>query len=324
MHMHHHHGHSHGCSHNHGHPQDKHRHHHHHDLPENFDRGFALAAGINMAFVIAEMGFGFFSNSLGLIADAAHNFSDVIGLLLAWGGAFLSRMNPTAQRTYGYSGASILAALGNAALLFVATGGIILNSIQRFFDPAPVETSSVIWVALIGILINGGTAMIFHKTQAHDLNARGAYLHMIADAAVSLGVVIAGFVIMHTGWLWVDPLIGLVIAGVILIGTWGLAKEALHLSLAGVPKHIDRDAVYTFLKNLPGVTEVHDLHIWGMSTTSSALTAHLVKPEGIPDDSFLHGVALELEKRFNIHHPTLQVERGDDTEPCKFASDTVI
>lgn len=322
--MHYHHSHFSSCSEDYAHPQDKHRHHAHHNMPENFSRGFAWAAGINMVFVVAEFGFGFLSNSLGLIADAAHNFSDVIGLLLAWTGAFLARVNPTAKRTYGYSGASILAALGNAVLLFVATGGIILHSIQRFFDPAPIESSVVIWVALVGIAINGGTAMIFHKTQKHDINARGAYLHMIADAAVSLGVVLAGFIVLKTGWLWVDPVIGLVIAAVIIVGTWGLAKEALHLSLAGVPKHIDPAKVEAFLLSLPGVTEVHDLHIWGMSTTKSALTAHLIRPEGVMDDSFLHGVALELEERFNIQHPTLQVEKGDNSEPCRFAAHGII
>lgn len=323
MHSHHHHHHG-ACAHGFLHPQDTHRRHSHHGLPENLGKGFAWAAGINMAFVVAELTYGVLSNSVGLIADAAHNFSDVIGLLLAWGGAFLARLNPTAERTFGYSSASILAALGNAALLFVATGGIIFHSIHRFFEPEAVQTGTVMAVACLGILINGGTAMIFHKSQEHDLNARGAYLHMIADAAVSLGVIIAGFLISKTGWLWIDPLVGIVIAAVILVGTWGLAKDALHLSLAGVPKHVDRDGVFNFLKNLPGVTEVHDLHIWGMSTTQTALTAHLVMPEGLANDALLHGIAVELETRYGIQHPTLQVERGDDSEPCKFAPDQVI
>lgn len=324
MHYHHHHGP--GCSHgSNNNPQDAHRHHaHHHAPPSGFDKRYAIGAGINMLFVIAELGFGIISNSLGLIADAAHNFSDVIGLLLAWGGMWLSRFRPTEKHTYGYSGASILAALGNAALLFVAIGGIIVHAVQRFFEPAAVESHTIIWVALIGIVINGATAMMFHKDQAHDINVRGAYLHMVADAAISLGVVIAGVVISYTGWLWVDPVVSLLIAGIIIIGTWQLAKQALHLSLAGVPPHIDRNGVFEYLSTLPGVTEVHDLHIWAMSTTKTALTAHLIRPEAGIDDSFLHMVTGELESRFNIQHPTLQVEKGGHPDSCRFAPAEVI
>jgi cobalt-zinc-cadmium efflux system protein len=285
---------------------------------------FAVGAGINMAFVVGEMTFGFISNSLGLIADAAHNFSDVIGLLLAWGGVWLARLSPTAQRTYGYSGASILAALGNAALLFVAIGGIVLQAIQRFINPASIDSMMVIYVAAVGILINGATAMLFHKGQEHDLNIRGAYLHMLADTGISLGVVVAGAIVLNTGWLWVDPVISLVIAAVIFIGTWNLAKEALHLSLAGVPKHVDRDAVHKYLSTLPGVTEVHDLHIWGMSTTKTALTAHLLRPDYGIDDAFLHQVAEELENRFQIQHPTIQLETGKAGEFCRFAPENII
>jgi cobalt-zinc-cadmium efflux system protein len=312
---HHHHGHS--CSHG-------HHGHSHHIVPKNLDRRFMIGAVINMAFVTGELGFGVISNSLGLIADAAHNFSDVIGLLLAWGGAFLARLAPTATRTYGYSGASILAALGNAALLLVATGGIIVHAISRLLDPAPVESSVVIWVALIGIVINAATAMLFYKDKDHDINVRGAYLHMAADAAVSLGVVIAGVIILKTGWFWVDPVIGLVIAAVILWGTWGLAKESLHLSLAGVPKGIDRDGVVRYLASLPGVTEVHDLHIWAMSTTRNAMTAHIIMPEGGADDAFLARITNDMEERFRIHHPTIQVERGGDVDSCRFAPEHVI
>lgn len=312
--MHHHHGHS--CSHGH--------HGHHHVLPSNVDRRFMIGAAINMIFVVGELGFGIISNSLGLIADAAHNFSDVVGLLLAWAGAFLSRMAPTSQRTYGYSGATILAALGNAALLFVATGGIIVHAISRLIDPAPVESQVVIWVALVGIIINGATAMLFYRDKEHDINVKGAYLHMAADAAISLGVVIAGLVILKTGWLWVDPIIGLAIAAVILWGTWGLAKEALHLSLAGVPRNVDRDAVLGYLGSLTGVTEVHDLHIWAMSTTKNALTVHLIMPQVGADDAFLARVTNDLEVRFNIHHPTIQVERGGEVDSCRFAPENVI
>lgn len=322
--MHHHH-HHHGCSHGHGgNPQDKHRNHTHHHVPENFNSRFAWGAGINMLFVVAELGFGIISNSLGLIADAAHNFSDVIGLLLAWGGAWLSRLNPTAQRTYGYSGASILAALANASLLFIAIGGIFVQAVNRFMNPQPVESMTIIWVAMIGIVINGATAMIFHKGQEHDLNIRGAYLHMVADTAISLGVVIAGVIIMYTNWLWVDPVVSVAIAVIIAIGTWNLATEALHLSLAGVPKHVNRDEVHKFLFSLPGVTEVHDLHIWGMSTTQTALTAHLLRPNHGIDDEFLHHISDELLKRFNIQHPTIQLESGKDSQPCRLAPENVL
>jgi cobalt-zinc-cadmium efflux system protein len=320
------HFHHHGCSHTHsGDPQDQHRHHHHHEPPENFSMRFAVGAALNMAFVVAELGFGFVSNSLGLIADAAHNFSDVVGLLLAWAGMWLARLNPTAQRTYGYSGASILAALGNAALLFVAIGGILVHAVQRFFHPSDVHSMTIIWVAAVGIVINFGTAMLFHKGQEKDLNIRGAYLHMMADAVISLGVVIAGLVIMYTGWAWVDPMISVAIAVVIFIGTWGLAKESLHLSLAGVPRHVNRDKVHEFLSNLPGVTEVHDLHIWAMSTTNTALTVHLLRPDHGVDDAFLHFIAQELEEKYGIQHPTIQLETGKDSaSPCRFAPDEVI
>lgn len=316
--MHHHHHHGSSCHHNHGHS------HGHHHVPKNFDRRFAIGAGINMAFVVAELGFGFFSKSLGLISDAVHNFSDVVGLLLAWGGAWLARRKPTQDRTYGFSGASILSALGNAGLLLIATGAIILQAIQRFFNPADVDSPVIIWVALIGIAVNFATALLFYKDKNHDINVRGAYLHMMADAAVSLGVVIAGFIIMNTGWQWIDPVIGLVIAGVILLGTWDLAKEALHLSLAGVPRHVDRNEVHAYLKSLPGVTDVHDLHIWAMSTTQTALTAHLTRPELAPDDAFLDKVADELNHRFRIQHPTLQIEKGGHEHACRLAPEEVI
>jgi cobalt-zinc-cadmium efflux system protein len=318
------------CTHSHGlhihaHPQDGHRHHaHHHVPPSGFDKRFAIGAAINLGFVAGELSFGFLSNSLGLIADAAHNFSDVIGLLLAWGGVWLTRFNPTEKHTYGYSGASILAALGNAALLLIAIGGIIVQAVNRFMHPAAVHSETIIYVALVGIVINGATAMLFYKDQHHDINVRGAYLHMLADAGISLGVVVAGLIIAKTGWLWIDPTVSLMIAGVILIGTWGLAKEALHLSMAGVPPHIDRNGVYNYLSSLPGVTEVHDLHIWAMSTTKTALTVHLLRPEGGIDDDFLHEIAAVLEKDFNIQHPTIQLEKGDKDGFCRFAPAEVI
>jgi cobalt-zinc-cadmium efflux system protein len=312
---HHGHGHSHGHGHHHG---------HHHHVPKNFDRRFAIGAGINMLFVVLELVFGFISNSLALIADAVHNFSDVVGLLLAWGGAWLARLMPSARRTYGFRSATILAALANAALLFVVVGAIVIEALHRFLKPAEMASMTVVWVACIGIVINTATAMLFWHGQKDDINIRGAFLHMAADAAVSLGVVIAALIIMATNWFWIDPVISLVIAAVILWSTWGLAKESLHLSLAGVPPQIDHAAVKTWLASLPGVTEVHDLHIWAMSTTENALTVHLLRPGAAPDDAFLHMAAEELQKRFQIHHPTIQIEVGNLSAGCKLAPADVV
>jgi len=277
-----------------------------------------------MGFVVAELLFGFISNSLALVADAMHNFSDVIGLLLAWGGAWLARLMPTATRTYGYRSASILAALTNAGLLFIAVGGIVIESVRRFFNPAFIESSTVIWVAALGIIINTATAMMFFHGQKDDLNIRGAFLHMVADALVSVGVVVAAVFVMWTGYLWIDPVIGLVIAGVIVWSTWGLAKDSLHLSLAGVPRNVDVAAVRSYLAGLPGVAEVHDLHIWAMSTTETALTVHLLRPGSAPDDAFLHEVAGGLQSRFKIHHPTIQIEVGNAKDACKLAPEEVV
>jgi cobalt-zinc-cadmium efflux system protein len=318
------HAHDHGHEDDHGHGGCGHGHGHHHHIPKNFDKRFAIGAALNMAFVIAELLFGFISNSLALIADAMHNFSDVVGLLLAWGGAWLARLIPTATRTYGYRSASILAALANAALLFVAVGGILFEALQRFFEPAPIAGMTVVWVAAIGIVINTATAMMFWHGQKDDINVRGAFLHMAADAAVSLGVVVAALIVMATDWYWIDPVISLVIAGVIVWSTWGLARDALHLSLAGVPKNIDQAKVRDYLAALPGVTEVHDLHIWAMSTTETALTVHLLRPGAVPDDTFLHDVGTELQNRFKIHHPTIQVEVGNAKDGCKLAPAEVV
>jgi len=324
--MHSHCDHAHG-DHSHGHDHHGHGHHHHghhHHIPKNFDKRFAIGAALNMGFVVAELLFGFLSNSVALIADAMHNFSDVIGLLLAWGGAWLARLIPTATRTYGYRSASILAALANAALLFIAVGGIVIESVRRFFNPAVIESTTVIWVAAIGIVINTATAMMFFHGQKDDLNIRGAFLHMVADALVSVGVVVAALIVLWTGYDWIDPLIGLVIAGVIVWSTWGLAKDSLHLSLAGVPRNINVEAVRRYLAGLPGVAEVHDLHIWAMSTTETALTVHLLRPAAVPDDAFLHEVAGELQSRFKIHHPTIQIEAGNARDACKLAPEEVV
>jgi cobalt-zinc-cadmium efflux system protein len=310
-------------AHHHDHHDHSHGHSHagHSHAPDNF--GFAFAAGVtlNTAFVIAELIFGYAANSLALISDAVHNFSDVIALLLAWGAAWLAGKQPTEQHTYGYRRASILAALINAGLLLIAVGGIAVEAINRIQAPAAVAGWTVVWVAALGIIVNGGTALLFMRGRHGDLNIRGAYLHMAADAGVSFGVVVAAFVIMFTGWQWVDPAISLCIAAVVLASGWGLARDSVNLALDGVPKGIGLAEVKDYLGQLHGVTEVHDLHIWAMSTNETALTAHLVRPDGY-DDTFLHRVCEELSHRFNIQHATLQIEAGSDV--CRLAPAEVV
>jgi cobalt-zinc-cadmium efflux system protein len=308
-HDHHHHSHSHGHDHSHGHAGHSH-------APDSFGWAFAIGAGLNTAFVIAELIFGYAANSLALISDAVHNLSDVIALLLAWGAVWLSQKRPTQRHTYGYRRASILAALFNAGLLLVAVGAIVVEAVNRLAEPAPVAGWTVVMVAALGVAINGGTALLFMRGRHGDLNIRGAYLHMAADAGVSLGVVIAAGVIMLTGWLWLDPAISLVIAAVVFWSGWGLARDSVNLALDGVPRGIELAKVRDYLAGLEGVAEVHDLHIWAMSTNETALTAHLVRPGG-SDDAFLHRVCEELSHRFNIHHPTLQIEAA--AEVCKLA-----
>jgi cobalt-zinc-cadmium efflux system protein len=304
-HQHDHHDHSHA----HGHPGHSH-------APDSFGFAFAVGVALNTVFVVAELVFGYAANSLALISDAVHNFSDVIALLLAWAAGWLAGKRPTDQHTYGYRRASILAALVNAGLLLVAVGGIAVEAIDRIRTPAEVAGWTVVLVAALGIVVNGGTALMFMRGRHRDLNIRGAYLHMAADAGVSFGVVVAAFVIMLTGWQWVDPAISLCIAAVVLASGWGLARDSVNLALDGVPKGIELAGVRDYLGQLEGVIEVHDLHIWAMSTSETALTAHLVRPGGY-DDSFLHGVCAELSHRFNIHHATLQIEAGSDV--CKLA-----
>jgi cobalt-zinc-cadmium efflux system protein len=314
QHDHSHHDHAHDHGHDHGHVGHSH-------APDHF--GFAFAAGVtlNTAFVIAELVFGYAANSLALISDAVHNFSDVISLLLAWAALWLARKQPTQQHTYGYRRASILAALVNAGLLLIAVGGIAVEAINRIQEPAAVAGWTVVVVAALGILVNGSTALLFMRGRHGDLNIRGAYLHMAADAGVSFGVVVAALVIMATGWLWVDPAISLCIAAVVLASGWGLARDSVNLALDGVPKGIELAKVKDYLVTLEGVTELHDLHIWAMSTNETALTAHLVRPAGF-NDAFLHGVCEELSHRFNIHHATLQIEAS--SEVCKLAPAEVV
>lgn len=304
-----------------GHDHAGHNHAGHSHAPDDFGFAFAVGIALNSVFVIAELVFGYAANSLALISDAVHNFSDVISLLLAWAGAWLAQRQPTQRHTYGYRRASILAALVNAGLLLFAVGGIAVEAVNRLHSPAEVAGWTVVLVAGLGILVNGGTALLFMRGRDGDLNIRGAYLHMMADAGVSLGVVIAALVIMFTGWLWLDPAISLCIAAVVLVSGWGLARDSVNLALDGVPRGIELSAVKDYLGRLDGVTDVHDLHVWAMSTNETALTAHLVRPGGT-SDSFLHGVCEELSHRFNIHHATLQIETGSDV--CKLAPAEVV
>ena len=308
-------------AHDHDHHDHSHGHAGHSHAPDSFGAAFAIGAALNTAFVIAELIFGYAANSLALISDAIHNLSDVIALLLAWGAAWLARRRPTQRHTYGYRRASILAALFNAGLLLVAVGGIVVEAVNRLYAPAPVAGLTVVAVAALGVAVNGGTALLFMRGRHGDLNIRGAYLHMAADAGVSLGVVAAALVIMGTGWLWLDPVTSLAIAAVVFWSGWGLARDSVNLALDGVPRGIDLAEVKSYLGGLDGVTDVHDLHVWAMSTNETALTAHLVRPGG-QDDAFLHGICEELLQRFNIHHTTLQVEASGDV--CRLAPENVV
>jgi cobalt-zinc-cadmium efflux system protein len=294
-----------------------HSHGHHHHAPARYDRAFAIGISLNVVFVGLEFTFGFLSNSLALIADAGHNLSDVAGLLLAWGAAVLARRSPTRNRTYGLRRASILAALANAALLFVAVGGIAWEAIRRLLNPAPLESPVVMAVAAVGIVINAVTALMFMRGSKEDLNLRGAFLHMTADALVSLGVVVAAGLIWLTSWYWLDPVTSLVIVAVIVWGTWGLAKESLDLALDAVPQGINPSTVRQYLLALPGVSSVHDLHIWGLSTTEPALTAHLVLDNMKHSNQLLEKVQKELHDNFGIEHTTLQIEHGQATRNCQ-------
>lgn len=320
--------------HNHHDHQDKHDHkhdadhggHHHHHVPDS-NRAFAIGVSLNISFVLIELGFGWWTNSLALLADAGHNFGDVIGLLLAWGATRLALKAPSARFTYGLGSSTILAALTNAVLLLVATGAIVWEATQRIFNAAhaePVTASIVIAVALAGVVVNGATAMLFMRGREQDLNRKGAYLHMAADAAVSLGVAIAGGLILVTNWMWLDPLISIAIALVIVWSTWFLLRESLQLALQAVPRGIDVEAVKNYLGSLSGVSEVHDLHIWAISTSQSALTVHLVMPQGHPGDDFFAGLADQLESRFRIGHPTVQIETGLSAVPCRLAPSNVL
>lgn len=298
--------------------------HGHAHAPKDFGKAFLIGIILNTAFVATEAVYGILGNSLALLADAGHNLSDVLGLLLAWGASALVKKAPTKRFTYGLRSTSILAALINASLLLLVTGGIAWEAIVRFRHPQQVEGMTVIIVAAVGVAINLATALMFMSGRKGDLNVRAAFAHMAGDAAIALGVVVAGFAILYTGWQWLDPIISLVIAILVVVGTWGLLKDSVKLALHAVPDGIDIEKVRRYLASVKGVAEVHDLHIWGMSTTDVALTAHLVFPAGYPGDAIRNEVSDELREHFKISHVTIQIEVSDSGQNCALAPDHVV
>ena len=306
-----HHGHDHG-----EHAHDKrHDHGHHHPLPDS-GRAFALGIALNLGFVAIEAVGGIVTGSLALLADAGHNLADVAGLLAAWGAVILGRRRPSGRRTYGLRRSSILIAVVNAVVLLVGMGALAWEALGRMHAPAAVPGLAVSVIALAGLVVNGATALLFRKGREHDLNRRAAFLHMATDAAVSAGVALAGVLLWATGAAWIDPVVSLLIVAVVVWSTWGLLRDALNLALDAVPAGVDLDAVRRYLAALPGVVAVHDLHIWAMSTTETALTAHLVRSQREVDDALLSNAARELRERFRIGHATLQIEHGDPAHPC--------
>ena len=291
-------------------------HHHHHHAAPDYNRAFAVGVLLNIIFVVIEVFYGVVANSLALITDAGHNLSDVMGLLLAWGASYLARKQPSLRRTYGYSRATILASMFSGLLLLAAVVVISWEAINRFITPAEPVGQTIMWVAGIGVVINSVTAWFVVSGKDHDLNIRGAYLHMAADALVSLGVVVSGFVIWKFGLKWFDPMSSLLIALVIFWSTWGLLRDSLNLAIDAVPRGLDPTEVRDWLAAQPGVEGMHDLHIWPMSTTETALTAHLLMSEPPQDDDFLHHLASQLQVKFKIAHATFQIERGDGNHPC--------
>ncbi len=290
--------------------------HDHDHAPANFNRAFGIGIALNIAFVAIEAFYGWKIDSLALLADAGHNLSDVIGLVLAWGGALAGRLRPDTRHTYGWKRAGILAAFINALLLLVAMGTLVWEAVHRLQTPQAVEGITIMVVAGIGILVNTATALMFMKGRETDLNIRGAFLHMAADALVSAGVVVAGGLALWFGWTWLDPVASLLIAAVILVSTWSLFRQSLHLLFDGVPESVDLLAVQALLESLPGVARVHDLHVWAMGTSEIAMTAHLVMPQGHADDAFLKSATDQLHERFDIDHVTIQVVRVPFTAPC--------
>ena len=299
------------CDHHH------HGHHHAHGMtPERLDRAMLIGVGLNAAFVVVELAFGFFSGSLALLADAGHNASDVVGLLLAWGASLLARRPPSRRFTFGLRRATIYAAFANAVLLLAACGAILWEAVHRFREPAPVMGLTMVVVAAIGVIINTATALLFMRGSQSDANVRGAFLHMAADAAVSVGVVVAGLAIMATGLSWIDPVVSIVIMAVIVWGTWDLFTESIGLAMDAVPRRIDFDKLTASLTAVEGVCEVHDLHVWSTSTSEVILTAHLVVPAGDQQQALLEARAV-LAEQFTIPHVTLQIESGTTAATCE-------
>lgn len=296
-------------------------HHHHRRAIPNYNRAFAIGIFLNTVFLLTEAAYGIIADSLALLADAGHNLTDVLCLILAWVASRLARRKPTERHTYGMQRATILAPLFSASLLLLVMGGMAWEALVRLQYPPQVQSEIMIWVALIGVFVNFTTAMLFIKDQQRDLNIKGAYIHMLADAAVSVGVALAGLAILLSGELWVDPVISLVIVIVILHSAWSLLTDSLHLAMDAVPGGIDPMKVRNYLLSQPGVRSLHDLHIWGMSTTESALTAHLVIPSAEPDDDFLHRLANDLHEHFGIGHSTIQIESGKHHTECMLAPD---
>jgi cobalt-zinc-cadmium efflux system protein len=302
-------GHRHQLGHGHG-------HHHHHAPAAGHGRSFALAVALNVVIVMVQGIYGVLANSTALLADAGHNLSDVLGLLLAWGAMWLATRRPSARYTFGFGSSSILASLVNAGLLLFACGVIVAEAIRRFFNPEPVAGLDVFIVATLGIIVNGFSAWLFMRGQKEDLNIRGAFLHMAADALISAAVAVSGLVILFTNWTWLDPVMSIVVVAVILYGTWGLARDSLRLALDAVPPGVDVQRIRDYLTSQPGVTDVHDLHVWALSTTGNALSVHLVMPAGHPGDVVVDGIVATLRERFAMHHATLQVDLGTSNHRC--------
>ena len=290
--------------------------HDHGNEVKNYNKAFTIGIMLNIIFVIVEATYGVMADSLALIADAGHNLSDVVSLVLAWGAFYMAKKEPTLQRTYGLRKITILASLTSAILLLIALGAIAWEAIGRFSDPQAVDGKTVIIVAAIGVVINTVTALLFREGQKDDLNIKGAYLHMAADAAVSLGVVIAGIAIIYTGWLWLDPALSLVIVLVILVGTWGLLRDSVNLAMDAVPNGVDMEEVKTYLLNLPNIKQIHALHVWALSTTETALTVHLVSSKTDIENTFLDEIQDYLHDNFKIEHATIQIEYAEDDYVC--------
>jgi cobalt-zinc-cadmium efflux system protein len=310
------HQHEHARDHGHDHDHNGGHHHHHHAPKAGQGRTFAIAVGLNLLIVVVQAVYGFLAHSTALLADAGHNLSDVLGLLLAWGAVWLGSRKPSERYTFGLGSSSILASLANAALLLFACGAIVLEAVQRLLNPAPVAGLDVFIVATLGMVVNGFSAWLFMRGGKEDLNVRGAFLHMAGDAGISAAVAISGLVILFTGASWIDPAMSIVVVGVIVVSTWALGRDAMRLAMAAVPASVDKPGIEQYLAALPGVTDVHDLHVWALSTTENAMTAHLVMPEGHPGDVFVDGIVRTLRRDHAMHHATLQVEMGTTEHRC--------